>query len=285
MVQLLNFPGLKKRLELEPRFGRAFVEMCERLGLVPDYVASVMSVESAGTFDPAIKNPSGGAVGLIQFMPSTARALGTTTEALAAMSGVEQLQYVERFFRGSVGKIRPDVPGDYYMSVFLPAFVGAPGDKVLGRKGDSSSLIGNLTLGAVYAQNAGFDRQKRGFFTVQDVWDTTLSALNRARQSPAGPLEVDMTVPLVQASPSPPPLPLAAWRSSGGPSDLPVLRVGAEGTAVLLLCSLLGMRTISRVYTLAMAEAFVKPFQARSGIVADGVVGMLTWEKLARSAK
>ena len=35
MVQLLNFPGLKKRLELEPRFGRAFVEMCERLGLVP----------------------------------------------------------------------------------------------------------------------------------------------------------------------------------------------------------------------------------------------------------
>lgn len=280
MVQLLNFPGLKRRLELEPRFGRAFIEMCERLGLVPNYVASVMSVESAGTFDPAVKNPKGGAVGLIQFMPPTARALGTTTEALAAMTGVEQLQYVERFFRGSTGRIRPDVPGDYYMAVFLPAFVGAPADKVLGRKDDTTPLVGGLTLAAVYSGNPGFDRQKRGFFTVQDVWDTTLSALSKAAKLP--PLEVDMTVPLVQASPSRPPSPPGVWRSSGGPFDLPVLRVGAEGSAVALLCVLLKMRTTSRVYTLEMSEGQVRPFQRLAGIVDDGVVGVLTWEKLAR---
>lgn len=40
---------------------------------------AAMAFESGETFSPSIKNAAGsGAVGLIQFMPSTAKALGTS---------------------------------------------------------------------------------------------------------------------------------------------------------------------------------------------------------------
>ena len=47
---------------------------------------------------PAVLFALFGATGLIQFLPSTARGLGTTTDALAGMSSVEQLNYVEKYF-------------------------------------------------------------------------------------------------------------------------------------------------------------------------------------------
>jgi len=38
-------------------------------------------------------------------MPQTARALGTTTDALAQMSAVDQLDYVEKFYKSHAGKM------------------------------------------------------------------------------------------------------------------------------------------------------------------------------------
>lgn len=43
-------------------------------------------------------NRASGATGLIQFMPSTAKQLGTTTDKLAAMTEVDQLDYVAKYF-------------------------------------------------------------------------------------------------------------------------------------------------------------------------------------------
>lgn len=281
MTQFLDFPGLRKRMALEPLFGRKVIEMCERLGLVPDYLLSVMSIETAGTFDPAIQNPINSdpllrATGLIQFMPPTARALGTSIAALRGMTAVEQLQYVERYFQMSGKKIRRDVPGDYYMAVFLPAFVGADQAMVLGRKGDNSFVSPGLTFAKVYEQNSGFDRGKRGFFTVGDVWQTTLTRIASVQNKPR--IEVTETAPLGQGSTSlPRPSLPAAWRSSGGQSDLPVLRVGDKGTAVTLLQRLLGCLETG-VYTESMAAMYVRPYQLRAGLTPDGVVGQLTWE-------
>lgn len=287
MTQFLDFPGLRKRLELEPRFAGEFLKMCERLNFEPDFLLSVMSIETAGTFDPAIQNPinpdpNQRATGLIQFMPSTAKALGTSIAALRGMSAVEQLQYVERFFRanGSAGKIRRNVPGDYYMAVFMPAFVGASQDLVLGRKGDPGTIAG-LTLSKVYDQNAGIDRQKRGFFTVGDVWQTTLSRLASVASKPR--ITVTETAPLPPAptSSAPPSLP-AAWRSSGGRFDLPVLRLGARGNAVALAQELLGA-DITGVFTPAF-DAEVRRFQARCRATVDGVIGPNTWARMAAGA-
>lgn len=83
--------------------------MAKRLGTRPEYLLGVMSFESGGTFNPGIRNGIG-ATGLIQFLPSTARGLGTTTDKLAKMSSVEQLKYVEKYFnqphfKGKLGSL------------------------------------------------------------------------------------------------------------------------------------------------------------------------------------
>lgn len=83
--------------------------MAGRLGTRPEYILAVMSFETGGTFNPAIRNGIG-ATGLIQFLTSTARGLGTTTDALARMSSVGQLRFVEKYFdqpnfRGRLGTL------------------------------------------------------------------------------------------------------------------------------------------------------------------------------------
>jgi len=65
----------------------------------PMALMAIMDFETGGSFDPAEPNQAGsGATGLIQFMPKTARSLGTTTAELAQMSQTEQLVYVEKYF-------------------------------------------------------------------------------------------------------------------------------------------------------------------------------------------
>jgi spore coat assembly protein SafA len=72
--------------------------MAGRLGTRPEYILAVMSFETGGSFSPSVRNPTSGATGLIQFIPNTARGLGTSTTELANMTPVEQLHYVEMYF-------------------------------------------------------------------------------------------------------------------------------------------------------------------------------------------
>lgn len=86
--------------KVSPNFKRKVLEITTRLEISPDFLMACMAFESGETFSPAVRNAAGsGATGLIQFMPSTAKALHTTTDALAAMSAEQQLVYVERYFR------------------------------------------------------------------------------------------------------------------------------------------------------------------------------------------
>lgn len=80
-----------------------------RLGVDANALAAVISFESAGSFNPAKKNPGytdnngvfhpSSASGLIQFIEPTAKTLGTTTAALRAMSFGKQMEYVERYLK------------------------------------------------------------------------------------------------------------------------------------------------------------------------------------------
>lgn len=83
-----------------------------------------MYFETAGTFSPSIKNPNSSATGLIQFMSSTAKALGTTTADLAKMSNVQQLDYVYRYLKPYSGRMVDWL--DVYLAVFYPAAMGKP---------------------------------------------------------------------------------------------------------------------------------------------------------------
>ncbi|MFD1632035.1 hypothetical protein [Pseudopedobacter beijingensis] len=105
-------------------FFQKLSEMCNRLGVTIDDVASVMWIETGKTFDPKIKNPNSSASGLIQFMEATAKGLGTTTTQLRAMSNIEQLTYVEKYFKNQINAFgKPKDFFDVYTLVFYPTWL------------------------------------------------------------------------------------------------------------------------------------------------------------------
>lgn len=121
------------------------LQICAHLGMSPDYLMSCIAFETGGTFSPTIKNAAGsGAIGLIQFMPKTAKGLGTTSEKLAKMSAVEQLDYVKKYlnpYRSRLKKLE-----DVYMAILYPAAIGKPLIHALFEDGSKT-----------YTQNKGFD--------------------------------------------------------------------------------------------------------------------------------
>lgn len=120
-----------------------------------DDLMSCIAWESAETFSPAIKNAAGsGATGLIQFMPKTAISLGTTVQALAAMSAEDQINYVYKYFRPFKGRLAN--LGDVYMAILWPLGVGKPDSYVLWDQGERPTT---------YRQNAGLDINRDGRIT------------------------------------------------------------------------------------------------------------------------
>ena len=112
-------------------------ELGDKWGIPFEWLCNLMAHESAGTFNPAIKN-SIGATGLIQFLSDTAKSLGTTTSALASLSFQEQLEWVDKYLNSwkSTWKKRNLMNGDkvndnfqqpdLFMTIFYPAAIGKP---------------------------------------------------------------------------------------------------------------------------------------------------------------
>lgn len=116
-------------------------QVVRNLGLPPHNVQDFMGCmawETGETFSPSIKSPVSTATGLIQFMKNTAIGLGTTVEALAKMSVVEQLGYVEKHFLPYRKKIQN--LGDIYLAILWPAGIGKSDDTVLWQEGDSQFI-------------------------------------------------------------------------------------------------------------------------------------------------
>lgn len=126
-----------------------------RLGCDPNDLMPCMAWESGRSFDPAKKNMAGsGATGLIQFMEATAKGMGTTTAALSAMTAVQQLDWVERYFAPYKGRLTS--LADLYMAILWPKAVGKPMEYVLW---DAKSRP------TTYRQNAGLDGNRDGVIT------------------------------------------------------------------------------------------------------------------------
>lgn len=125
------------------------------LGLPPHNIQDFMACmawETGETFSPSIKNPRSTATGLIQFMKATAIGLGTTVEALAKMTVVEQLDYVQKHFVPYRKRIKN--LGDVYMAILLPKGIGQPDSYVMWRKGDDA-----------FIPNKGIDLNEDGVIT------------------------------------------------------------------------------------------------------------------------
>lgn len=136
--------------KVSPAFRVRIRGIAENLDASPDHLMACMAFESGETFSPSVKNAAGsGATGLIQFMPKTARELGTTTAQLAAMTAEDQLDYVEAYFRPYAGRLR--TLADVYMAILWPKAVGKP---------DSYVLWDADAWPTTYRQNAGLDGNK-----------------------------------------------------------------------------------------------------------------------------
>jgi peptidoglycan hydrolase-like protein with peptidoglycan-binding domain len=96
--------GVQGNVHVTPEFIAGVEAMAGRLGTKPEYLLAAMSFETGGSFNPAIRNGIG-ATGLIQFLKSTARGLGTTTDKLAKMTAVAQLEFVEKYLKPFTGKL------------------------------------------------------------------------------------------------------------------------------------------------------------------------------------
>lgn len=144
----------------DPDFNSKLEKVATALGVDKNSLIAIMKQESG--LNPQAVNRMSGATGLIQFMPNTARQLGTSVQELRSMSAVEQLDYVYKYFK-MVG-VRPGMStGDLYIAVFMPAALGKGDDHVLGQAGAQGFS------GAVYDQNRGLDRNRDGIITVADA--------------------------------------------------------------------------------------------------------------------
>lgn len=114
--------------------GKDFVaeveKTAQRLDFSPSWLLAIMYYESR--FLHNVINPQSGATGLIQFMPSTAQVLGTSTQALATMTAIEQLKFVEKFYLPIKAKAKAFA--DVYLYTFASGYTNpqnAPDNAVL----------------------------------------------------------------------------------------------------------------------------------------------------------
>ena len=161
-------------------FKAKVLEISRKLQIDPDDLMGIMAFESNG-IDPSCVNKISGATGLIQFMPSTAKDLGTTTKALAKMSAVKQLDYVYEYYKPYAGKIRNIE--DAYMVVLMPIAVGKDNDFILGIKDSSEELAKSLSYGIVYKQNSVLDINKDGIITKGEAAQKVVDTRNKYKKT------------------------------------------------------------------------------------------------------
>ncbi len=140
-------------------------DVADKLSIPPSWLTAVMNFES--NLNSKAVNTSTGATGLIQFMPATAIALGTTTEQLYNMSNVAQLDYVYKYYQPYKSKLVS--VQDLYLATFFPAAL---------TKADSYVLrTDTIAADTIARQNPIFDSVKKGYVTVGDVRDTIIKSV------------------------------------------------------------------------------------------------------------
>jgi len=151
------------------------------LKINPSWLMRVMESESG--LNPAARNPAKNqtATGLIQFVESTARALGTSTFQLAQMSAARQLDYVFAYYKRFAGQLNSFA--DLYLATFYPLALKKPASFVLGSEKSPARIK------EIAKANAGVDLDKSGSITKFEF----LAAINdkapaavQAHQNPYG---------------------------------------------------------------------------------------------------
>jgi hypothetical protein len=148
------------------------IQVSKASGANPELVAATISIETAGTFDPKIKNPTSTASGLFQWIKSTAMSVhGLTPEQIRAMNACAQLDLIRDYYK----KLAPNgikIPGDEYVAV-AGGPLGAPDSAIAYPAGSGGA-----------AANTGWDVNKDGAVTVGEIRSLVLGRAAAARKKP-----------------------------------------------------------------------------------------------------
>jgi hypothetical protein len=168
--------NLIKILREQPNFWAELQAIAKRLDTEPAWLLNVMASESL--FNPKARNglPGQTATGLLQFIESTARSMGTTTEAIIKMSPVEQLRLVEKYLAPFHGRLNS------LASVYLAVFRGV----II--EGGEASVVAPLDNSSkerrIYSLNKWLDFNCDGKITRGEL---ALAAAAIGRFQPAAP--------------------------------------------------------------------------------------------------
>lgn len=163
-------------------------QVATNLGIPVDWLMAFIDFESAGSFSASIGNGLG-YYGLIQFGPAAAADLGTTTEELRRMTRLQQMDYVEKYFKlwfKRVGKPKSFV--DLYLIVLHPKSIAVssntaplPMSDTLKRNNPAYVINGVITKDTIankFAKNyPGLDVKKKSnpvgtkwFFNINNLF-------------------------------------------------------------------------------------------------------------------
>lgn len=158
-VENLKAKWKKKKpgLDLSDVFYNKIIRISKDINCNPNDLMGIINLETAGTFDPSIKN-SIGATGLIQFLPDTKDQgdlvirVGKRISELEKMSAEEQLDYVEKYLKSYIKEkdIKGRVDGaTLYSLVFWPDAANKNDNYIIANEGSK-----------VYEQNPLLDKDK-----------------------------------------------------------------------------------------------------------------------------
>lgn len=146
------------KIKLDKAFLNKTKDIADKIDCDYNDLLAVMNSESR--LNSTARNSKSNATGLIQFMPRTAKELGTTVEELKAMTPVEQLDYVEKFFikvKNRYGFKGKKLSGaDLYALVFMPARA-------------KNDVLTSDTDGKSYRWNKGLDKDGDNKITKADL--------------------------------------------------------------------------------------------------------------------
>ena len=141
-----------------PAFEEKVRQVSRELNIAPEWLMAVIYAELR--FDASISNHKGsGALGLIQFMPTTLKSMDVTPAQLQNLNHTEQLDFTQRYLQNIMDHTRPfESLTDLYLAILYPKALG---------EDYCYTLYAQPTEN--YKQNSGLDEDKDGRVTVQDV--------------------------------------------------------------------------------------------------------------------
>lgn len=117
--------GFDAAAESDAQGVNAVLEAGRSVGADPQELAWAIELETAHTWSPSIRSPVSGAVGLLQWLPSTLESMqAPEADDVAHMTREQQAELVAEYFKHTSTAFHMEQPGDVLLAVFFPAALG-----------------------------------------------------------------------------------------------------------------------------------------------------------------